>query len=53
MSVIQRNLETKVVIFYDNEHKDQLAKLEARYTLSKTLSFPIQEAELEQIIIDL
>jgi len=53
MSVIQRNPETKVVIFYDNEHKNQLAKLEARYTLSKTLSFPILEDELEREIIDL
>ena len=54
MSVIQRNSlhspETKVIIFYDKEHKDQLAKLEARYELSKTLSFPILEADLEQAI---
>jgi len=57
MSVIQRNSlhspEAKVVIFYDEEHKEQLAKLEARYILSKTLSFPILETELEQIIVDI
>ena len=37
MSVIQRNSlhspEAKVVIFYDEEHKEQLAKLEARYII--------------------
>jgi len=53
MSVIQRNPETKVVIFYDNEHKAQLSKLEARYVLSKTLSFPILEADLERAITEL
>jgi DNA-binding NtrC family response regulator len=53
MSVIQRNPETKVIIFYDKEHKDQLAKLEARYTLSKTLSFPILEVDLQQAVVEL
>lgn len=57
MSVIQRNSlhspETKVIIFYDKEHKAQLAKLEARHELSKTLSFPILEADLEQVIAGL
>lgn len=54
MSVVQRNSlhnpETKVIIFYDKEHKDQLAKLEARYKLSKTIAFPIESDELEKII---
>ncbi len=53
MSVVQRFSDVKVIIFYDKEHKGQLAKLEARYTLSKTLSFPILEADLRQAIIDL
>jgi len=53
MSVIQRNSETKVIIFYDKEHKDQLAKLEARYKLTKTLSFPVSGDDLEQAIIEL
>jgi len=53
MSVIQRNSEIKVIIFYDKEHKDQLSKLEAWYTLAKTLAFPILEADLEQSIAGL
>jgi DNA-binding NarL/FixJ family response regulator len=53
MSVVQRVSDVKVIIFYDKEHKDQLAKLEARYTLSKTLAFPILEEDLEQFIANL
>ena len=53
MSVVQRHNDVKVIIFYDKEHKDQLAKLEARYTLSETLSFPISGADLEQVIAGL
>ncbi len=53
MSVVQRKPDVKVIIFYDKEHKDQLAKLKARYTLSKTLAFPILEDDLEQSIIKL
>lgn len=50
MSVVQRNSETRVIIFYDKEHITQLARLEARYTLSKTLPFPILESDLKQAI---
>ena len=57
MSVIQKNSlhnpEIKVIIFYDKEHKDQLAKLEARYKLSQTLAFPILEGDLEQVIANI
>lgn len=50
MSVVQRFSDVKVIIFFDKEHKDQLAKLEARYSLSNTLAFPVLEADLEQVI---
>ncbi len=53
MSVVQRHSKTKVIIFYDKEHIAQLAKLEARYTLSKTLPFPITESDLKSAISDL
>lgn len=46
MSVVQRTDQIKVIIFYDKEHQEQLAKLQARYDIADTLSFPIQEAEL-------
>lgn len=46
MSVVQRNPQIKVVIFYDKEHKEQLAKLQARFTIDAALSFPFTEEQL-------
>lgn len=51
MSVVQRSTDTKVLIFYDNEHESQLAKLQARYEISATLSFPIEEKVLRDRIV--
>jgi DNA-binding NarL/FixJ family response regulator len=46
MSVVQkqqqRDNDIKVIIFYDKEHKEQLAKLQARYSITATLCFPIE-----------
>lgn len=50
MSVVQRHLGIKVIIFYDKEHHDQLAKLEARYSIAGKLTFPIQEELLSQTL---
>lgn len=50
MSVVQRHLGIKVIIFYDKEHHDQLAKLEARYSIAAKLTFPIQEEQLRQTL---
>ena len=46
MSVIQRHKGIKVIIFYDKEHKAQLEKLEARFDVTHTLPFPIEEEVL-------
>jgi DNA-binding NarL/FixJ family response regulator len=50
MSVVQRHPQVRVVIFYDKEHKEQLAKLRAQYDMSQTLAFPIEEDVLKQVI---
>ena len=50
MSVVQRHNDIKVIIFYDKEHKLQLAKLEARYNIAEILSFPIDEKTLSDAI---
>lgn len=50
MSVVQRLDGIQVIIFYDKEHKDQLAKLQVRYELSATLSFPIDEQGIKETI---
>lgn len=46
MSVVQRHDGIKVIIFYDKEHEDQLAKLENRYAISSKIAFPIDEEAL-------
>jgi len=50
MSVVQRHSDIKVIIFYDKEHKSQLSKLQARYTIAHTLSFPIKETALQKAL---
>lgn len=50
MSVVQRLKDVHVVIFYDKEHENQLAKLQARYEISATLAFPIEEQSLKDAI---
>ncbi len=50
MSLVERMPNTKTVIFYDKEYIHQLARLEERYTFDCTLSFPINQAELESVI---
>lgn len=52
LAIIQRHPKVKVIIFYDKEHKGQLAKLQEQYVMSKTIAFPIEEAVLKQAIID-
>jgi len=50
MSLIERMPNTRTVIFYDKEYVHQLAQLEKIYTFDHTLSFPINQSELESVI---
>ncbi len=50
MSVVQRHNGIKVIIFYDKEHENQLAKLQARYDITESLSFPISEEKLNDAV---
>lgn len=50
MSVVQRTNNTRVIIFYDKEHEAQLAKLQARYDITVTLAFPIDELILKNAV---
>ncbi len=50
MSIIQRHSGIKVIIFYDKEHKGQLARLEARVDITHTLPFPIDENGLAKLL---
>ena len=50
MSMVQRMPNTKVIVFYDKEFVQQLARLEARFNFDLTLAFPIDEEVLHQTI---
>lgn len=39
--------EAKIVILYDEINQPQLNQLKARYKMSSTLTFPIQETQLQ------
>ncbi|MHB8624267.1 MAG: hypothetical protein ACYC9J_14710 [Sulfuricaulis sp.] len=48
LAVVQRSPKTKLIVFYENEHAHQLAKLTARFPIHEALQFPIDPAKLEQ-----
>ena len=50
MSVVQRHSGIKVIIFFDKEHENQLAKLQAQYEITESLSFPISEEKLSAAV---
>ncbi len=47
MSLVVRHPETKTIIFYDKEFRDQLARLQERYTFDCVMPFPIDELQLK------
>ncbi len=48
LAVLQRLPKTKVIVFYENEHAHQLAKLTGRFPIHEALLFPIDPGKLEQ-----
>ncbi|MDH5648835.1 MAG: hypothetical protein OEY67_04200 [Gammaproteobacteria bacterium] len=53
LAVVQRLPETKVIIFYDQEHAHQLAKLTAVFPVYATLTHPIDLQRLELLLRDI
>jgi hypothetical protein len=43
MSVVERQADIKLIIFYDKEFKQQLARLDVRFTFDYTMAFPLDE----------
>ncbi len=46
MAVVQRLPSTRVIVFYEREYVDQLAKLQANFTLFRVMAYPIVEDQL-------
>ena len=47
LAVVQRNPQTRVIVFYEREVDHQLDKLRARFPIYQTLAFPIETAQFE------
>ena len=50
LSTVQRLDSCQVIVFYEQEYRQQLDKLMAQYELHATLPYPIDEAELGRVL---
>lgn len=50
LATVQRLEHCQVIVFYEKEYQQQLDKLKLNYELFATLAFPIDAAELEQLL---
>lgn len=50
MAVVQRMSDIQIVVLYDKEYAHQLARLEERFQFTATLTFPLDEAQMEQTL---
>ena len=48
LAVVQRTPDAKVIVFYEQEHAHQLAKLQARFPIHEALAYPIYPQKLEE-----
>ena len=46
LAVVQRLAKTKVIVFYENEHAHQLAKLRAWFPIYEAFAYPIDTEKL-------
>ena len=50
LSKVQAMPDTRAIVFYEQEVRDQLARLAARFNDFEALPFPIDEESLKQLI---
>ena len=50
MAVLQRILNTYVIVFYEQEYAHQLERLTSRFPVHAALPFPIDETALEEAL---
>lgn len=50
LAAVQRNQDTRVVVFYEKEHAHQLERLKARFPTVHALPFPIDEKRLAECL---
>jgi hypothetical protein len=52
LAMVERRPGTRVIVFYEKEHDQPLARLRARYPIFRALAYPISPALLEQALRD-
>lgn len=53
IAIAQRNLNIKLIIFYEKEYLHQFEKLKERYNFHATFAYPILEQTIEETLIAL
>jgi DNA-binding NtrC family response regulator len=51
MARLQRHPEVKVICFYQPEHREKLAGMQARFPLFETIPFPVDPARVEAALL--
>lgn len=50
LAAVQRNKDTRVIVFYEKEHAHQLERLKARFPTLQALAYPIDETRLAECL---
>jgi len=53
IAVAQRNTDIKLIVFYEKEYAHQFEKLQSRYNFHATFSYPIEKADIDNILLGL
>jgi len=53
IAIVQRNLDIKLIVFYEKEYSHQFDKLKERYNFHATFAYPIIEQTIEETLIAL
>lgn len=53
IAVAQRNINIKLIVFYEKEYLHQFEKLKERYNFHATFAYPIMEEAVEEILLSL
>lgn len=51
MALLQRHPQVKVICFYQPEHREKLAGMQARFSLFETIPFPVDPARVEAALL--
>lgn len=53
IAIAQRNLDMKLIVFYEKEYFHQFEKLKQRYSFHATFAYPIMEEAIDETLISL